>query len=282
MPPSLSMWRIPLLLSLALVGCARKRSAPEWAEVVAWDADPAVVTDAGLRARIAELALPWHVRHAASGIELLLVPAGTYERGAAEGDTEAASDEQPRHRVSVAQPFYIGRFEVTQGEWQHVLGTEPSHFDGEPRRPVENVTYFEVQEFLERAALVLPTEGEWEYACRAGEEAARHGALDDVAWYRSNAESMTHPVGGKATNALGLHDMLGNVWEWTSTWYESDTYAACVDGVDAKHGPPGGLQMVLRGGSWYDAAVRARASARYSAPWPFEAGHVGLRVVRTP
>ncbi len=136
-------------------------------------------------------------------------------------------------------------------------------------------------EVLEKTGLALPTEGEWEYACRAGDDSPRYGELEEIAWFRGNAQSHPHVVGSKAPNGFGLHDMLGNVWEWTSTWYEPDTYSLCTAGVDADFGPPGSLHMVLRGGSWYDADVRARASARYRAAWPFEAGHVGFRVVLT-
>ena len=106
------------------------------------------------------------------------------------------------------------------------------------------------------------------------------GALDEVAWHRGNARSYAHEVGTKPANALGFHDLLGNVWEWTSTWYIAEEYERHTDGVDAAKGPRIGTVLALRGGSWYDAPARVRASARYGAAWSFSAGHVGVRVAK--
>ena len=255
-------------------------SGPAWAEVLRWEPDPQVVTDASLRKGIADTGLPWRVRDAASGIELLLVPPGEYRRGAPDDDAEAAEDERPAHRVVVERPFYLGRTEVTQGQWQAVMGDQPSHFAGDPERPVEQVDRLAIQDFLQRTGLALPTEGQWEYACRAGDPAARYGPLDEVAWHRGNADFQVHAVARRRANALGFHDLLGNVWEWTDSWYREGFYARFPPDGTALEGPPMGVYGVLRGGSWYDPPARLRASARYRALWDFAAGHVGLRVAR--
>lgn len=276
----------PVVLALALA-CGRDEPAPPptderlaWAEVLERAPDATVVGDADLRERIAATGLPWRVRELKSGVELLLVPPGESLRGAPPEDAEAFADERPQHAVRVVEPFYLGRYELTQGEWERVLGTNPSHFSGEPRRPVEFVSRFDVQEFLGRTGLDLPTEAQWEHACRAGDPRPRHGEIAAVAWYRANAGHATQPVGAKAANALGFHDMLGNVWEWTSSWYLGDEYARRTSGIDARTEPRLGASVVLRGGSWYDAQRRVRASARYSAVWTFSAGHVGVRVAK--
>lgn len=286
MRPLRSLRGLALLVALA-PACGRDEPerAPSderlaWAQVLEHAPDPAVVTDAGLRERIAATGLSWRVREPRSGVELLLVPPGESLRGAPPEEVEAFADERPQHEVRVVEPFYLGRYELTQGEWERVLGTNPSHFSGDPRRPVEFVSRFDVQEFLGRTGLDLPTEAQWEHACRAGDARSRHGELDAIAWYRANAGHATHPVGAKAANALGFHDMLGNVWEWTSSWYLADEYARRTAGIDARTEPRLGAAVVLRGGSWYDASNRVRASARYSAVWTFSAGHVGARVAK--
>lgn len=282
---------IPCLLLLSACSAAvepqlsRPEAAeitPNWAQVLERQPDPEVVTDAKLYAALLSSELPWRVRDKDSGIELLLVPAGAYTRGAEAADEEAFADERPAHRVRIEQPFYLGRFEVRQTEWMRVMGEAPSHFTREEGLPVEQITYLQVRDFAERSGLRAPTEAEWEYACRAGSTGPRYAALDSVAWYSKNADFHSHPVGLKVANPLGFHDMLGNVWEWTSTWYEPDFYAACAAGVSADEEPPGGLFAVLRGGSWYTPVRRVRSSARYRGQWTFSAGHVGLRVARDP
>lgn len=257
-------------------------AVPDWAEVLELRPDPALVTDEGLRQRIESSGLPWRVRHEASGIEMLLVPAGDGLRGAAPEDEEASADERPAHPVRVLEPFYLGRFEVTQAEWRQVLGTAPSFFAGEDRSPVEQVDRARVQQFLMEADLQLPTESQWEVACRAGGGAARYGELEQVAWTRKNAKGRPHDVGQRQPNALGFHDLLGNVWEWTSSGFSETEYERCAAGVNASQRMRFSTLVVLRGGSWYDAPRRARASARYFAGWDLSGSHVGLRVMRKP
>ncbi len=155
------------------------------------------------------------------GMEMVLIPAGEFQMGSNTGD----SDEQPVHTVRISRPFYLGTYEVTQGQWQAVMGRNPSWFTGEPTRPVERVSWDNIQIFLQQlnareggAGYRLPTEAEWEYAARAGTSTAYsfgddEQKLGEYAWYRANASNTTRPVGLKTPNAWGLHDMHGNVWE---------------------------------------------------------------------
>jgi len=257
-----------------------------WAEVLERSPDPAVITDPSWRTRLESTGLPWRVREPRSGAELLLVPPGRFERGAAADDAEAALDERPPHPVEVFEPYYLGRFEVSQAEWRAVLGDTPSFFrasaaEGEARRPVERVSHLDAQRFCAATGLSLPTESQWEYACRAGSEGARYGALDDSAWHHGNAHGRAHEVGALAANALGFHDQLGNVWEWTAGGYSAEEYARHRAPIDARAVLRAAPKAVLRGGSWYDVGRRARASARYAVERDFKGSHVGFRVART-
>jgi formylglycine-generating enzyme required for sulfatase activity len=252
-----------------------------WAEVLAAAPDPELVPSQPVRQALAATGLPWRVRDRASGVELVLIPPGEYQRGAQPKDALARDDERPRHRVRVAEPLYVGRFEVTQGEWERVLGERPSHFPHDPRRPVESVDRAAVQRFLDRSGLELLTEAEWEYACRAGDDGVRYGEPARIAWYRANAGQSTHPVGELEPNGFGLHDTLGNVAEWTSSFYLPGDYAYVREPMPAGREPPRGMTIVVRGGSWYDSERRIRASSRYSSEPGLAAGHVGLRVKRS-
>lgn len=286
-------------LAACLTGCGRAPVGPPappalaWATVLEPAPDPSVVRDPELRARLAASGLPWRVRDERSGIELLLVPAGTFERGAAPDDGEATEDERPAHTVRVVEPFYLGRYEVGQREWARVLGDHPSFFveagppiglpTGQPTgQPVEQVALFRVQEFLAATELELPTESQWEYACRAGAPGPRYGPLDEIAWTRANAHGRPHRAGLLASNALGFHDLLGNVWEWTASGFMADEYVRHRAPLDARATVRGSAKVVLRGGSWYDPPKRARASARYAVERDFVGGHVGFRVARRP
>jgi formylglycine-generating enzyme required for sulfatase activity len=209
--------------------------------------------------------------------------------GASVGDDAAWSDEQPRHAVTISRPFYLGRYEVTQPEFLAVTGYNPSYFtqanDGEAQAlPVETVSFPQVQGFLASTGMRLPTEAEWECACRAGTHAPTYAIGSeqtvDLAWYSPNSGLVTHAVGQRAPNALGLHDMLGNVWEWTADWYDSLYYAASP--VMDPPGPAVGAFKVIRGGSWYAPDQNTRSSFR-GALWPLATfGDTGFRVARNP
>ena len=257
-----------------------------WASVLEVAPDPLVVQDPRWRERIVETGWPWRVRHDASGVELLLVPPGDYRRGASQGDDDAASDEKPAHRVRLTQPFYLGRHEVTQAQWELVMNANPAR-SANAEHPVERVSWLDArgpEGFLARAGagLRLPTEAEWEYAARAGGTAPHHGPIDDIAWHEGNAGGGPHPVGTRRANALGFHDMLGNVWEWCEDWYAEIEYLKHTTGVNDPQGPERGQLRVLRGGSWYFMGVHCRTSVRVAVRPGNRAGAFGLRVALTP
>jgi formylglycine-generating enzyme required for sulfatase activity len=170
-----------------------------------------------------------------AGIEMVRVPAGKFTMGSPDGEGEA--DEHPQHEVTVSS-FYMGKYEVTQGQWRAVAGlpkvkidlkANPSKFDGNDNLPVEQVSWEEAMEFCARLSRAtgktyrLPTEAEWEYACRALTKGQYAGNLDSMAWYDRNSGGSTHEVGRKQANGFGLYDMHGSVWEWCMDWY-SDSY----------------------------------------------------------
>ena len=202
------------------------------------------------------------------GMAFKLIPAGMFMMGSENGDSE----ERPVHHVSISQPFYMGKYEVTQEQWQAVMGTNPSHFQG-AKLPVENVSWNDAQGFINKLNEMdagykygLPTEAEWEYACRAGTTGDYAGNLDDMAWYLDNSGHQTHPVGQKQPNAWGLYDMHGNVWEWCQDWQHENYNGAPAD---ESAWLSGGKQKerVLRGGSLADDAQASRSAARdWDAP----------------
>jgi formylglycine-generating enzyme required for sulfatase activity len=196
-------------------------------------------------------------------------------------------NEKPPHRVKVS-PFAIGKTEVTQAQWKAVMGGNPSNNQGDDL-PVENVSWDNVQEFLKKAGngFRLPTEAEWEYAARAGTTTAysfgdSESQLGEYAWFSGNAGGKTHSVGGKKSNGFGLFDMHGNVWEWCSDWYGGNYYAECQrqGTVTDPRGPSAGSARVLRGGSWYGAAVVCRSAFRGLGTPGGRRGDLGFRVVR--
>ena len=210
---------------------------------------------------------------------------GAFLMGCSSGRDDCSADEGPAHLVKLGRGFEIGKYEVTQAQWTLVMGSNPSHFRG-PALPVDNVSWLAAQDFiarLNRAAgpylYRLPTEAEWEYAARAGATGQRIGDLDEVAWHGSNSEDRTHEVGTKRPNAWGLHDMLGNVWEWCSDRYGADYYSKSPS-ADPR-GPSEGGFRVMRGGSWYRYAWFLRHSARFWGRPDAAYRHVGFRCVRT-
>ena len=199
------------------------------------------------------------------GMEFVLIPAGTFMMGSLNRDTEAYGDEKPAHRVTISQPFYLGKYPVTQEQWAAVMGNNPSRFSGHPDQPVESVSWNDVQAFLDTlnerdgsGDYRLPTEAEWEYACRAGTEIPRYYPdINAIAWYLENSNDQTRPVGQKLPNAWGLYDMLGNVREWCHDGRRRYTADALVDPM----GPTdAGAPRVVRGGGWYTPAHSVRAA----------------------
>ena len=216
------------------------------------------------------------------GMEFVLIPVGTFEMGSNEG----RDNEHPVHTVEITKPFYLGKYPVTQAEWKAVMGKNPSEYKG-ANRPVEQVSWNDVQEFVEvlnardrRYRYRLPTEAEWEYACRAGEGDTYERDLDAVAWYDENLGEETHPVGEKQPNAWGLYDMLGNVWEWVQDRYDGDYYELSP-GQDPQ-GPVSGEIRVLRGGSSEEYANFVRCAARSDDGPYLRYDSVGFRIFLRP
>jgi formylglycine-generating enzyme required for sulfatase activity len=196
-------------------------------------------------------------RNPIDGLEYVWIPPGSFRMGWSDGDEENFSDELPTHNVEITGGFWIGKTPVTQAAYEKVMKTNPSRFKG-AERPVECVSWTQALAYCRAVGLRLPTEAEWEYAARAGSKEARFSALDQVAWYADNSAGQTHAVALKQANAWGLHDVLGNVWEWCSDWY--DSYRAGVQKDPT--GPESGNQRVLRGGSFYVGSEYIRVSCR--------------------
>jgi formylglycine-generating enzyme required for sulfatase activity len=220
---------------------------------------------------------------------MLLVPPGTFQMGCIMGSNQYGCDsaEQPVHQVTLTNAFYLGRYEVTQSQWVATMGSNPSHFQGQsdsPSRPVEQVSWNTIQGYLSATGFRLPTEAEWEYACRAGTQTPFYnGSTDDntvgmLAWYSPNSGGQTRPVGGKAANAFGFHDMLGNVREWLNDWYGSYT----ADAQTNPTGPSNATYRVIRGGSWGYIGTRLHSSSRYYGTPVLISSGLGFRVARNP
>ena len=201
---------------------------------------------------------------------------------------DCSSDEKPVHRVTL-NSYYIGQYEVTQARWRAVMGSNPSNNLGCDQCPVEQVSWKDVQEFLQRLNAYtgqnyrLPTEAEWEFAARGGSRSlgykyAGSNKIDDVAWYSSNSGGKTHPAGQKSPNELGLHNMSGNVYEWCQDWY--GTYSTFARSNPT--GPSTGSRRVIRGGSWFYGPQDCRVAYRGDDGPGGRDGSVGFRLARTP
>ena len=216
------------------------------------------------------------------GIEFVQIPAGQFQMG-----STSYSDEQPVTQVRISRGFWMSKYEVTQAQWEAVMGSNPSVFPGcGGDCPVERVSWNDVQEFIrtlnerERGTgyeYRLPREAEWEYAARAGTTGERHGDLDAIAWYRGNSGGRTHPVGQKEPNAFGLHDMLGNVWEWVGDRFGRYPGGSVTDPV----GSESGSLRVLRGGSWAFIARDCRSANRHGLSPGRRSNFLGFRLLRT-
>jgi len=217
------------------------------------------------------------------GMEFKLIPAGTLTMG--EGALA--------HEVTLAEPFKLGVHEVTQAQYEQVMGSNPSGFKGADN-PVEQMTWDQALEFCRKLSALpaekaagnvyrLPTEAQWEYACRAGTTTKfsfgdEESDLGDYAWYDDNSDDKTHPVGSKLPNAWGLYDMHGNVWEWCQDWYGDDPSGAVTDPT----GPADGSYRVNRGGGWRDGAEYCRSADRGGSGPSSRLNNVGFRVSLSP
>ena len=221
-------------------------------------------------------------------MKLALIPAGEFMMGSPESEKDRNVGEGPQHKVTIssgAPGFYMGVTEVTQEQYEAVMGKNPSKFKG-PKNPVNQVSWNDAAEFCKklsaktRGIVRLPTEAEWEYACRAGTKTRFYFGdsekqLGDYAWYKENSDKKVHPVAQKEPNAWGLYDMHGNAWEWCSDWHGSYANAKAVD----PQGPASGKDRVLRGGSWGDDAVSCRAARRLGRAPDDQDKTRGVRVV---
>ncbi len=217
--------------------------------------------------------------------KMVRIPAGEFMMGSPSHEPGRDNDER-QHRVRISQDFWLGETEVTQGLWKAVTGNNPSYFKScGDDCPVENVSWNDCQEFIRRlnnavrgVRFRLPTEAEWEYACRAGTTGPYAGHLDAMGWYDKNSGRSTHGSGQKRPNAWGLYDMHGNVWEWCQDWYGDYPSGYLNDPT----GPPSGSDRVLRGGSWRSLARYCRSASRHRADPADRDGNLGFRLALSP
>ena len=217
--------------------------------------------------------------------KMVAVEGGTFTMGAtAEQGNDIGSEERPTHQVTLSS-YSIGQTEVTQALWVAVMGSNPSYFDDNLQRPVEQISWDDCQTFITKLNQLtgktfrLPTEAEWEYAARGGNKSqgykyAGSNDVGDVAWYDGNSGMETHPVATNAPNELGLYDMSGNVWEWCQDWYGN--YSS--DAQTNPTGPDSGSRRVTRGGCWGYIAWASRVSKRNDSSPTLQSYYFGLRL----
>ncbi len=230
------------------------------------------------------------------GMKLRLIPAGEFMMGSPATESDRKDDET-QHRVSITKPFYLGVTEVTQEQYQEVMGTNPSEADRDelkgPQNPVETVSWADAVEFCRKLSAMpaektaghvyrLPTEAEWEYACRSGTTTAYSFGddaprLGDYGWFEGNSDSKTHPVGEKKPNAWGLYDMHGNVLEWCQDWYGDYPSGSATDPT----GATSGSLRVDRGGGWSPDAGSCRSAYRSWDTPVIRGNDLGFRVLRS-
>jgi formylglycine-generating enzyme required for sulfatase activity len=232
-------------------------------------------------------------------IKLVLIPNGTFMMGSPI-EEEGRYDNEVQHKVTISRDYYLGATEVTQGQYEKVMGTNPSKFQKQvilnkdsSMYPVEKVSWEDAVSFCKRLSELpdektagrvyrVPTEAEWEYACRAESETSFHFGgssklSDDFAWF-GNSNKQTHPVGQKKPNAWGLYDMHGNVFEWCGDWFNEYPKGAVSDPT----GPKEGVLRVFRGGSWQFGAASGRSATRFYTGPLGRGDWIGFRVAVSP
>jgi formylglycine-generating enzyme required for sulfatase activity len=320
--PSATTLGLALFPLLTVQGDPGSQAVLQWADSLgntnqwftltnfALGSDPVLWCDLGATQAATRLYRALAVPSNPAPAKLAWILPGTFTMGSPTSEVERGTDELP-HTVTLARSFFIGKYEVTQGEFLSLMSSNPSQFFGDPSRPVEQVTWFDATNYCanlnqqEQAAgrlpagwrYRLPTEAEWEYACRAGTTTPFHygpSLFSEMANFFGQREyvggigtvnnpggaylARTTAVGSYQPNAFGLYDMHGNVWEWCQDWYGSYTAGTAVD----PPGPPTGTARVLRGGSWYYRATLCRSADRYSYSPTFVYSSFGFRVVLAP
>jgi len=284
-------------LTLVLGSWGTCITVPEWGTLIEAAPDPSVIYDPAIRQAIVESGFAWRVRDNATQMEMLLVPGGSFMMGCPTA-SGCYADEYPLHSVTISSSFYMGRFEVTQAQWIAQMNYNPSYFQapqfpGSMDRPVDWVSWNNIQGFMNATGMMLPTEAQWEYAARAGTTTTYHGTaaqpegsddpaiLPSIAWYNTvpgDAFYGTQVGGGKLANGFGLHDMTGNVWEWVRDRYAADYYSYSPV-IDPAGPSTGGYRPIRGGGCGYDADS-CRISARGEGPTSFAHGMIGFRAIR--
>lgn len=224
------------------------------------------------------------------GIRFVKIEPGCFEMGRDKNFKDSLQAELPTHKVCIQKGFYLGETEVTQDQWEDVMGSNPSKFKLR-NNPVERVTWNDVQEFIQKLNQLegqnvyrLPTEAEWEYAARAGTRSVYYYGNDEenlhkYAWFGNEGyRGSSKEVAKKKPNPWGLYDMEGNVWEWVQDWYSDGYYAASP--MNDPKGPEGGQYRVYRGGSWVSKAFNLRSALRYSGLPVTRSSDIGFRLLR--
>jgi len=222
-------------------------------------------------------------------MEFVLIPTGKFMMGSPSGKQGRYNYEGPSYEVTIKNPFYLGKYPVTQRQWEKVMGSNPSHFKGD-NFPVEQVSWDDVQKFIKKLAEMegtdkyrLPSEAEWESACRAGTTTKfcfgdNESELENYGWYDKNSGSKTHPVGQKNPNPWGLYDIHGNVWEWVQDRWHNNYCDAPSDGSAWENGDSS--FRVIRGGSWSDFAEYCGSVYRCRYDPIDHDGFIGFRLLK--
>jgi formylglycine-generating enzyme required for sulfatase activity len=231
-----------------------------------------------------------------TGMEFVWVPGGCYEMGCGNWTSDCYREEKPVHEVCV-DGFWMGKTEVTQGQWKRVMGKNPASFKKGDNYPVENVSWLAVRDFSQKLSSLnnaayefrFPTEAEWEYACRSGGKSEKYAGgneFDQVAWHQGNSKRTTHPVATKTPNSLGLYDMSGNVLEWCKDKHDTKAYAKHqrdnpIIATASYYLGITGEPHVKRGGGWMEEPKKSRCSCRDASGMLHTQSNIGFRLVRS-
>jgi formylglycine-generating enzyme required for sulfatase activity len=271
--------------------CHLKKEELEASDVVKDDVIEysCVVEDPYVMAKFGDSEISESFISSATGMEFVKIHAGEFEMGSSSEEKGRSDFESPAHKVIISKSFYMGKFQVTQKQWKKVMGNSPSHFKGTDL-PVESVSLNDVQKFINKLNVAerttkyrLPSEAEWEYACRAGTQTRYYFGdgelkLNEYVWYAENSGGKTHSVGRKKPNFWGLYDMQGNVWEWVQDKWHENYNDSPSDGSAWKDGDS--TLRVSRGGSCYCNAELCRSASRFERKPESRFSNLGFRLVR--